>query len=244
MTSAQAISSSSSRRGTWSEASIEISRSDWRTTSCGRSPGLEPAERASCPGAARRKSRSAITERPWFPTQTNRTFVTSCSSRSRCNRSRCNRSRIRSRDDLRDSDDGHEALERLVVEAEVGPLAALLAIEQARLGQLLQVVAHRRLGEAERRLERARADGLAGGGEHVEDLHAGRIAQRAEERGGRVDLVLGQRRRGKRAAAIDQGKTTHRRPSIYRRASIRVKRLPRDRAAVLARVERLVAPRG
>src|ERR1051326_1469612 len=36
----------------------------------------------------------------------------------------------------------------------------------------------------------------------------------------------------------------HRRPSIYRWTSMRVKCLPRDRAAVLARVERLVAPRG
>jgi hypothetical protein len=39
--------------------------------------GFEPAERASCrPTAARRNSRSAITERPWLPTQMNSTLLT------------------------------------------------------------------------------------------------------------------------------------------------------------------------
>jgi len=45
-TSAQSTASLSSLRGTWSEASIPISRNASNTIGCGASPGSLPAERA------------------------------------------------------------------------------------------------------------------------------------------------------------------------------------------------------
>jgi hypothetical protein len=46
-----------------------------RTSACVARPGADPADRVSCSGAARRKSRSAITLRPWFPTHTKMTLL-------------------------------------------------------------------------------------------------------------------------------------------------------------------------
>src|SRR5213592_1871949 len=76
MTSAHPIASSSRRRGLWSEASLPTSPSASSTCGWTAGPGSEPAERALWrPPAACRNSRSAITERRLFPTQTKRTLL-------------------------------------------------------------------------------------------------------------------------------------------------------------------------
>src|SRR5438034_525736 len=71
---------------------------------------------------------------------------------------------------LRDIDKGRQPCDRTGVEREVGPFAALLALEQAHLRQLLQVMADRRLRKTERRLELARTHGLVASREEIEDL--------------------------------------------------------------------------
>lgn len=96
-----------------------------------------------------------------------------------------------------------------MVEREVRPLAALLAVEEPGVGQLPQVVAHRRLGQAEGGDELAGADGFPRRRQQVDDLHARRVSERPEERGGGVDLLVGERRPGQRSAARDHVERLH-----------------------------------
>ena len=94
-------------------------------------------------------------------------------------------------------------VERRSVEGEEGPRPALLPLEQTGGDELLQVVAHRRLRQPEDGDEVAHAHRPLARGEQVDDPHAGRIGERAEDRGGRVRLVVRERRGVQRGAARD-----------------------------------------
>src|SRR3954452_16701798 len=75
--SAHSTRSPSRSCGMWSDASMPISSSAPSTLPCTAVPGALPADRAACGSPARvRNSRSAITERPLFATQTKSTFTT------------------------------------------------------------------------------------------------------------------------------------------------------------------------
>ena len=92
-------------------------------------------------------------------------------------------------------------------EREVGIRAPLLALHDAGVEQLLDVVADRGLLEAEEVLEVADANGLAAGGEQaVEDLHAVAVGERLEDPLELARLVLGEGGAGERGAALDEGK--------------------------------------
>ena len=78
---------------------------------------------------------------------------------------------------------------------------ALLAVEQAGVMQLLQVVRHGRLREVERAGELASAHLTARSCECVDDAHPRGITERAKDRGSRLGLLVGERRRGQRCAA-------------------------------------------
>jgi hypothetical protein len=101
-------------------------------------------------------------------------------------------------------------LERAGVQAVVRVRAALLAREESGVDELLQVVAHRRLLDPEKRLELTHTDGLAvSSKEAVEDLEAMAVGQRLEQ-----TLELGRfgrrkRRAGDRRTALDQWKLFH-----------------------------------
>ncbi len=71
------------------------------------------------------------------------------------------------------------------------------------------MVAHGRLRQPECRDELARAHGLVARRDDVDDLHAGRVGQRLEERGRRSCLVVGQCRRAQRAATLDRVEQLH-----------------------------------
>jgi hypothetical protein len=103
-----------------------------------------------------------------------------------------------------------DALERPGRDREVGERPALLALDDARLEQLLEVVADRRLLERKQVFEVADAHGLAPGLEQaVEDLDAVAVGERLEHALELAGLVLGQARLGERGAALDEGESAH-----------------------------------
>ena len=126
------------------------------------------------------------------------------------------------------------------VQRVVGPLPALLALEQAGVRELLQVMADSRLRKPQRLDQLADADRLGRRRERVEDPHPRRVAERAEERRRRLDLLVGQHRRRKWGAARDRRGgieqrelATHRQSSIYRHRSMLVN--PRNPRTALMR---------
>src|ERR671934_40553 len=130
---------------------------------------------------------------------------------------------------LRDSNQAFEPRARLRPEREVRPLAALLTLEQPGIGQLLQMVTYCRLRQPQRRLELARTHRPLTRRQQVDDLHPRRITQDPEQPRRRIRLLIGQRRRAQRPTTINQLQRrhqfpSHRRRSIYRPESIRVKK--------------------
>src|SRR3981081_1678166 len=79
-------------------------------------------------------------------------------------------------------DEPGQSRARVRVDREEAPLATLFSREQSRLDELPQMVRHRGLRKSERLDEIAEANGLAARREQVEDLHAGGVSERAEER--------------------------------------------------------------
>src|SRR5918999_4900515 len=99
-------------------------------------------------------------------------------------------SRLSSSNDLLEIDECGETLQRLAGEGVVGPLPALLPLEETRVGELLQVMAHGGLRKLDRGRELADAHRAVAAGEQVDDLHAGRVGERAKQRCGRLGLLL------------------------------------------------------
>src|SRR6188472_4472638 len=105
-------------------------------------------------------------------------------------------------------EEGAQPVERLGRETVVREGAAALSLQQADVGELLQVVADRRLREAELRLELADAARLSGAEERADDPDAGPIGERGEERfqlGGLLVREVG----GERGAAGKDGQSLH-----------------------------------
>src|SRR3954447_18284249 len=110
-------------------------------------------------------------------------------------------------------DDG-ELLDGRADEGVIGPSASLLALEQARVVQLLQMVRDRRLRQAERPLEVAAADRLVARRDQVDDPNARRIAEGAEDRRRRLGLLVAEGRGGKRRTTGDGlGRLRHQMPN-------------------------------
>src|SRR5262245_961148 len=84
-------------------------------------------------------------------------------------------------EDLLELDDPGQPRRGLGIEGEVGPLAALLAVEQSRARELREMVARGRLAEAETLRDLACAQRLVALGDSVDDSHAGRVGERLEE---------------------------------------------------------------
>ena len=96
-------------------------------------------------------------------------------------------------------------LERARGEAEVGVGAALLALDDAGVQQLLEVIADGGLLEIEHRLEVAHADRVAVRREQaVEDLHAVAVGERLEDGLELLGLGIGERRLRERGTALDK----------------------------------------
>jgi thioredoxin reductase len=112
-------------------------------------------------------------------------------------------------------------LERARRDREVREGAALLALDDPGVEQLLEVVADRGLLERQQVLEVAHADCLAAGLEEpVEDLHAMAVGERLEDAFELGRLVVAQARLGERRATLDEGEGGHR-PTSYRKNLIR-----------------------
>ena len=98
-----------------------------------------------------------------------------------------------------------DVLEGAVRDRPVGERSALLALDDAGVEQLLEVVADRRLLELEQLLEVADADRLAAGWtQPVEDLHAVAVGERLEHPLELARLVVGHARLGERRAALHE----------------------------------------
>ena len=113
------------------------------------------------------------------------------------------------------------------LQREVGPLAALLALEQPGVDELLQVVRDGRLRQSERLDQVADADRLRAVGEHVHDPHPSRIAERLEHLRRRSRLIVRQDRSRQRPTTRNRLRVlyydaiaSHRHPSMYRRLSM------------------------
>jgi hypothetical protein len=112
--------------------------------------------------------------------------------------------------DIRLDQKATDALERARLQSVVRIRAALLALEQPRIHQLLEVVAHRRLLDPEQRLELADADRLPIRlQEAVENLEPVPIRERLEEPLELGCLLRRQSRPGDRRAALDEWKLLH-----------------------------------
>ncbi len=107
--------------------------------------------------------------------------------------------------DTRLGEETADPLERAGLEAVVRERSPLLAFEQPRLDELLQVMAHGRLADSEERLELADAHGLAVGlQEAVEDLQPMAVAKRLEQTLELGGVLLGKGRTCDRRAALDE----------------------------------------
>src|SRR6266511_1175015 len=98
-------------------------------------------------------------------------------------------------------DHGRQPQHGGAVERVVGPHATLLAVEQPGLDELGEVVADGRLGQSQGVVEVAGADRLGAVGELVDDADPVGVAERLEQRGGRLGLLGCEGRGGQRDAA-------------------------------------------
>lgn len=88
-----------------------------------------------------------------------------------------------------------DGVEALAVDAKPRPPAALLALQQARLDELAEVVAHRCLGPFERFVEVAGARlAVTGGGDEREEAQAGGVGEHLEDAGQLDGGLLTERR--------------------------------------------------
>src|SRR5512132_2512195 len=101
---------------------------------------------------------------------------------------------------------GGQAAQGVTPQRVVGPGAALLAVQQPGLDELLEVVADGGLAQAQGPGELAHAHRLGTGGEPVEDLDPVGVGQGPEQPHGRLDLVVGEARRPQRSAAGRAGR--------------------------------------
>jgi hypothetical protein len=97
--------------------------------------------------------------------------------------------------------DGGQAVEGVVVQGVVGPGATLLTLQQAGIQQLLEVVADRRLAQAQGAGELAHTDRVGAGRQQVDDPDPVGVSQGLEQPGGGLSLVVRQARRAERRAA-------------------------------------------